>query len=79
MTKWQSVDSLMTAWQLPDDFIFCVYKSQCPRTDLNKRFLPRPKTTIEWKLIYLGLKSTRIEIPHIGSHYYIDFSKTDFY
>ena len=24
------------------------------------------------------LKSARIEIPHIGSHY-IDFSKTDFY
>ena len=26
----------------------------------------------------IGLKSARIEIPHIGSHY-IDFSKTDFY
>ena len=26
----------------------------------------------------IGLKSARIEIPHIGTHY-IDFSKTDFY
>ena len=26
-------------------------KSQCPRTDLNKRFLPRPKTITAWKLI----------------------------
>ena len=26
----------------------------------------------------IDLKSERIEIPHIGSHY-IDFSKTDFY
>ena len=26
----------------------------------------------------IGLKSARIEIPQIGSHY-IDFSKTDFY
>ena len=25
--------------------------TQCPRTDLNKRFLPRPKTTTTWKLI----------------------------
>ena len=25
--------------------------SQCPRTDLNKRFLPRPKTTTAWNLI----------------------------
>ena len=24
---------------------------QCPRTDLNKRFLPRQKTTTAWKLI----------------------------
>ena len=25
--------------------------SQCPRTDLKKRFLPRPKTITAWKLI----------------------------
>ena len=25
--------------------------AQCPRTDLNKRFLPTPKTTTAWKLI----------------------------
>ena len=25
--------------------------AQCPRTDLNKSFLPRPKTTTAWKLI----------------------------
>ena len=47
--------------------------SQCPRANLNKRFLPRSKTTTAWKL-----KSARIEIPHIGTHY-IEFSKTDFY
>ena len=29
-------------------------------------------------LYHIGLKSARIEIPYIGSHY-IDFSKTDFY
>ena len=29
-------------------------------------------------LYLIGLKSARIEIPHIGSHY-IDFSKTGFY
>ena len=27
-----------------------VFFSQCPRTDLNKRFLPRPKTISAWKL-----------------------------
>ena len=32
-------------------FSFSLYIYQCPRTDLNKRSLPRPKTTIEWKLI----------------------------
>ena len=51
---------------------------QCPRTDLNKRFLPRPKTHSMKAYTPIGLKSARIEIPHIGSHY-IDFSKTDFY
>ena len=25
--------------------------TQCPRTDLNKRFLPRPKTTTAWNII----------------------------
>ena len=25
--------------------------SQCPRADLNKKFLPRPKTTTAWKCI----------------------------
>ena len=52
--------------------------TQCPRTDLNKRFLPRPETKDYYSLYPVGLKSARIEIPHIGSHY-IDFSKTDFY
>ena len=28
-----------------------VLVTQCPRTGLNKRFLPKPKTTIAWKLI----------------------------
>ena len=30
------------------------------------------------RLYPIGLKSARIEIPHIASHY-IDFSKSDFY
>ena len=55
---------------------FCFSTTQCPRTDLNKRSLSRPKTTTARKLI--GLKSARIEILHGGFHY-IDFSKTDFY
>ena len=42
--------------------------AQCPRTDLNKRFLPRSKSITVWKLIPIGLKSARIEIPHSGSH-----------
>ena len=28
-----------------------LFVSQCPRTSLNKRFLPRPKTITVWKLI----------------------------
>ena len=31
--------------------ILSTLQSQCPRTDLNKRFLPRPKTITAWKLI----------------------------
>ena len=41
-------------------------------SDLNQR-LPQHES-----LYPIGLKSARIEIPHIGSHY-LDFSKTDFY
>ena len=42
--------------------------------DLNKRFLPRPKTTTAWKLIPHRSKISKNWNPH-----YIDFSKTDFY
>ena len=44
------------------------HMTQCPRTDLNKRSLPRPKTTTAC-LYPLGLKSARIEILHsaVGS------------
>ena len=52
--------------------------SQRPRTDLNKWFLPRPKTTTALKLIPIGLKAPGNEIPHLEFHY-IEFSKTDFY
>ena len=52
--------------------------AQCPRTDLNERSLPRPKTPQHESLYHLGLKLAKIEIPHGESHY-IDFSKTDFY
>ena len=35
------------------EFLFrdCFSTPQCARTDLNKRFLPRPKTITAWKLI----------------------------
>ena len=39
---------------------------------------PDPRLLQHESLYPIGLKSARIEIPHIGSHY-IDFSKTDFY
>ena len=51
---------------------------QCPRTDLNKRFLPRPKTTTALKLIPHRSKISKNWNLHGGSHY-IDFSKIDFY
>ena len=35
---------IWTCWSL-------FYLAQCPRKDLNKRFLPRPKTITAWKLI----------------------------
>ena len=60
-----------------DPFVIST-NTQCPRTDLVKTFLPRPKTIPARKLVPHSLKSARIEIPHIGSHY-IDFSKTEFY
>ena len=49
-------------------------KSQCLRADLNKKLLQPQHES----LYPIGLKSARIEIPHIGTHY-IDFSKTGFY
>ena len=41
------------------------FTTQCPRTDLNKRFLPRPKGKDHhgMKAYPIGLKSLRIEIP----------------
>ena len=59
--------------------LYLYFDTQCSRTDLNKRSLPRPKTTIACKLIpAIDLKSAKIEIPHIGFNY-IDFSKSDSY
>ena len=53
------------------DHLFSFY-TQCPRTDLNKRFLPRPKTNTAWKLIPHRSKISKNWIaPH--------FSKTAFY
>ena len=37
-------------------------QSQCPRTDLNKRFLPKPMTTTGWKGTHKVSKSRWIEI-----------------
>ena len=45
-------------------------RSQCPRTDLNKRSLPRPKTTTAWKLIP-GVIPHRIEILHIEALHWV--------
>ena len=36
---------------------------QCPRSDLNKRFLPRAKTTTAWKLIAHRSKISQNWIP----------------
>ena len=49
-------DCNMTWWNRPYKnrkiiFRLKLVRSQCPRTHLNKRFLPRPKTTTAWKLI----------------------------
>ena len=33
-----------------------LYCTQCPRTDLNKRFLPKPMTTTGWKGTPYGVK-----------------------
>ena len=42
--------------------------AQRPRTDLNKRSLPRPKTTTGWKLIpHRFIISARIKILHGGN------------
>ena len=51
--------------------------AQCSRTDLIKRSLPRPKTTVpQHESLYpIELKSARTELLHIGFHY-INFSKT---
>ena len=52
--------------------------AQCPRTDLKKGpYLDQRLPQYE-SLYPIGLKSERIEIAYIGSHY-IDFSKTYFY
>ena len=45
---------------------------------LKNRPYPDQRLPQHESLYPIGLKSARIEIPHIGSHY-IDFSKTDFY
>ena len=52
--------------------------SQCPRLDFKKSLYPDQRLPQHESLHPIGLKSARIEIPHIGS-YYIDFSKIDFY
>ena len=45
------------------DHLFSFY-TQCPRTDLNKRFLPRPKTTTAWKLTPHRSKISKNWNPH---------------
>ena len=54
------------------------FKGQCPRTDLNKRFLPRPKTIRASKLISHRSKISKKKILLNGSQY-MDFSKTEFH
>ena len=67
--------------QISDLHFICQLLSivaQCPRTDLNKRFLPRPNTITALKLIPQRFKICKNRnIPHWV--HYIDFSQTDFY
>ena len=44
----------------------------------TKSSYPDQRLPQQESLYPISLKSARIEIPHIGTHY-IDFSKTDFY
>ena len=48
-------------------------ETQCPRMDLNKRFLPKPMTTIGWK--GKESKSQWIEILYGGSQFTLWFLK----
>ena len=45
------------------DHLFSFY-TQCPRTDLNERFLSRPKTTTAWKLTPHRSKISKNWNPH---------------
>ena len=53
--------------------LFCgrilAFSSQRPRMDLNKKSLPRPKTTTAGKPYSIGLISARVKILHIGNFF----------
>ena len=49
-------------------FICAIGRPQCPRIDLNKRFLPRPKTITAWNLTP-HRSNIRIKILHIGNFF----------
>ena len=51
--------SLIWYPRLPYSTSTNTYGAQCPRTDFNKRFLPRTKTIIAWKLIPHRSKSSK--------------------
>ena len=45
------------------------HRPQCPRADLNKKSLPRPKTTTAGKPYSIGLIWARVKIIHIGNFF----------
>ena len=69
--SWNQLHINFTRLKLSVCFLINVYKGipQCPRADLNKRFLPRPNTTSTERLYPIGLISARIKILHIGNFF----------
>ena len=56
----------------------CIVQHSVLEQIQTKSSYPDQRLSQHKSLYPIGLKSARIEIPHIGSHY-IDFSKTDVY
>ena len=71
--------SLIWYPRLPYSTSTNTYGAQCPRTDFNKRSIPRPKTTTTWKLITHRCKIARIEILHCTEMHFASFLSGGFF